>query len=423
MKKYFNLVVALVAMLFAGNSFAYNPPPAPAQGWYVVDQTGKLSEAQKTALNLKIDQVSKTTKNEFGILLLNTMDGDNIEDVAYTTFNTWGIGKRGLDNGVLIVVSLQERKSRIETGKGVGGEVTDLQSKQILDNTLRPFLKKGDFAGGFNATLDALSSLIESRHNQKAAPVDTTASHVSNDTSAVSNAPAGCAFAAAGVGATDSGSSGVGWLVFALLGGGFVVWRLRASAKRRAADRQAALDVEELRQNRLEAQRRESERRAAQRAETERLENANRLERERVAREIVRPRVYPPVSTTLGAPPIAPPSPRATVKPAAVVAAAATGVTAGVIAAEAERRLKAKEREEAQAKAEREEESRRRRQRDEDDRKRRERDEEDRRRRQREDDDRRSSSSSSSFDFGGGSSSGGGFDGGSSGGGGASSDW
>lgn len=417
MKKYFNLIVALVAMLFAGNSFAYTPPPAPAQGWYVVDQTGKLSEEQKAALNQKIDQVSKTTKNEFGILLLNTMDGDNIEDVAYTTFNTWGIGKRGLDNGVLIVVSLQERKSRIETGKGVGGEVTDLQSKQILDNTLRPFLKKGDFAGGFNATLDALSALIESRHNQKSAPVDT---------SVVNNAPASCALAAAGVGATDGGSSGVGWLVFVLLGGGFVVWRLRASAKRRAADRQAALDVEELRQNRLEAQRRESERRAAQRAETERLENANRLERERVARETVRPRVYPPVSTTLGAPPITPPK-VATPEPnpfvRTAVASAAAGVTAGAIAAEAERRLKNKEREEAKAKAD-QEESRRRRQRDEDDRKRRERDEEDRRKRQREDDDRRSSSSSSSsFDFGGGSSSGGGFDGGSSGGGGASSDW
>jgi uncharacterized protein len=418
MKKYFNLIVALVAMLFAGNSFAFTPPPAPAQGWYVVDQTGKLSEEQKAALNLKIDQVSKTTKNEFGILFLNTMDGDNIEDVAYTTFNTWGIGKRGLDNGVLIVVSLQERKSRIETGKGVGGEVTDLQSKQILDNTLRPFLKKGDFAGGFNATLDALSSLIESRHNQKAAPVDTTASRVSND------APASCALAAAGVGATDGGSSGVGWVVFLLLGGGFVVWRLRAASKRRAADRQAALDAEELRQNRLAAQRRE-----AQRRETQRLENANRLERERVAHETVRPRVYPPVSTTLGAPPIAPPKvavPETNPYVRAAVVAASTGVTAGVLAAEAERRLRDREREETKARVEQEKENNRRHQRDEDDRRRRERDEEDRRKRQRDDDDRRSSSSSSSdYGFGGGSSSGGGggFDGGSSGGGGASSDW
>lgn len=419
MKKYFNLIVAFVAMLFAGDSFAFTPPPAPAQGWYVSDQTGKLSQADINSLNQKIEQVSKTTKNEFGILFLNTMDGDNIEDVAYKTFNTWGIGKRGLDNGVLIVVSLQERKSRIETGKGVGGEVTDLQSKQILDNTLRPFLKKGDFAGGFNATLDALSSLIESRHNKTAIVTDSSASRVSN------NAPSSCALATAGVGTTDGGSSGVGWLVILLLGAGLVVWRMRVSAKRRAADRQAELDVEELRQNRLEAQRIEALRR-----ETQRIENENRLERERVARErlaAVRTHV-PPVSTTLGAPPVPPkvvvPETRPLVKTAVV--AAATGVTAGALAAEAERRLRDREREETKARVEREEESRRRRQRDEDERQRRERDEEDRRRRQRDDDDRRSSSSSSSssdYGFGGGSSSGGGFDGGSSGGGGGSSDW
>ena len=48
MKKYFNLIVALVAMLFAGNSFAFTPPPAPAQGWYVSDQTGKLSATDIT---------------------------------------------------------------------------------------------------------------------------------------------------------------------------------------------------------------------------------------------------------------------------------------------------------------------------------------------------------------------------------------
>lgn len=416
MKKYFNLIVALVAMLFAGNSFAFTPPPAPAQGWYVSDQTGKLSAADITSLNQKVEQVSKTTKNEFGILLLNTMEGESIEDVAYKTFNAWGIGKRGLDNGCLIVVSLQEHKMRIETGKGVGGEVTDLQAKQILDSNLKPHLKAGDFAGGFHSTLDALSSLIESRHGQKALVVTEP---TPSSPASYPNSTASCAMAAAGVGATDSGSGGLGWLVAVLGVVGLVVWRLRASAKRRAAERQAELDVEELRQNRLAAQRREEAHREQERRKTARLENDARLERERLARAATHH--VPPVSTVLGAPPVHPnvaTPPLVNVK--TVATAAAVGVTAGVLAAEAERRLRDQE---SKAKAEREEESRRRRQRDEDDRRRREQDDEDRRRRQREDDDRRSSSSSSSFDFGGGSSSGGGFDGGSSGGGGASGDW
>lgn len=394
MKKYFNLIVALVVMLFAGQSFAYTPPPAPAQGWYIVDQTGKLSEAQKTALNQKIEQVSKTTKNEFGILLLQTMEGNNIEDVAYATFNAWGVGKRGLDNGCLIVVSLAERKTRIETGKGVGGEVTDLQAKQILDNNLKPFLKQGDFAGGFNSTLDALSSLIESRHKQAAAP----ASDNTMTSTPVSNAPvsspsaAGCALAAAGVGATDDGGSGLGWFVVLLGVGGFVVWRLRASSKRRAEERARQSREYEEELAAFEEQQRQL---ASKRREAERLETANRLERERVARE-ARHVVVPPAPPVhyVSEPKYVPPAPRSTVVRdvgIGVVGSAAAGVAAA-----------------------------------EDSRRQRERDDEDRRQRQRDDDNRRSSSSSSSSDYGfGGSSSsgGGGFDGGSSGGGGASGDW
>lgn len=170
MKKYLSLLVVLLTTLFAANSLAYTPPPAPQQGWYVSDQAGKLTPNQINQLNQKIERVNKATKNEFGILLLQDMGGDNIEDVANTTFKSWGVGKRGLDNGCLIVVAIKERKSRIETGKGVEGEVTDLQASDILRKNLNPHLKQGDFAGGFNDTLDALSSLIESRHNQKADP-------------------------------------------------------------------------------------------------------------------------------------------------------------------------------------------------------------------------------------------------------------
>lgn len=392
MKKYFNLIVTLVVMLFAGNSFAFTPPPAPQSGWYVSDQTGKLTQEQITSLNQKIEQVSQATKNEFGILFLNTMDGDNIEDVAYATFNSWGIGKRGLDNGCLIVVSLTERKSRIETGKGVGGDVPDVLAADILKTKLNPHLKSGDFAGGFHATLDALGSLIESRHNKTALVVSDPAPNTS----------AGCTMAAAGVG-TDTGSGGGLFFMFLLVVAAFAIYKLKrrsASRKQKAIDDAEALATAELdrqRSARVEAERRRQE-----------------LERNRLAANApVVPPAIPFVSSVLNAPPvlpritrvakpatIIPPRPSPTVK--TIAATAAAGVTAAILASEAERRLRDREREETN-------------------RKRREQDEEDRRKRQRDDDDRRSSSSSSS-DYGS-SSSGGGFDGGSSGGGGASSDW
>lgn len=425
MKRYFNFLVALTVTLFASLSFAFTPPPAPANGFYVSDQTGKLSTAQVATLNHKIDQISKTSANQFGVLLLQNMDGDSVEDVAYTTFNAWGIGKKGLDNGILIVVSLQERKSRIETGKGVGGEVTDVQSSQILGAHLNPHLKKGEFAEGFSETIDAVNALLDSRKPQKTTDVSNSAAH-STTTSLPASYPAttsgggGCDVAGAG-----TEKSGFPWFRFflgVLTGFVIIAWWRRRSAKREAARLQE-----------LENDRREREAEAVQRLRNKEKE---RLEAEaRRARHASYPVASPPIQT----------QPTHHYHPApisghytnsSVTTAAAVGVTAGVAAAvlatEAEKRAKAAA--EETRRQEREEEERRAEARRAEDRRRREREEEDDRRRRREEDDRRSSyssdSSSSSYSsdsfssgFDSGSSSGGGFDGGSSGGGGASSDW
>lgn len=381
-----------MVMLFAGSSFAFTPPPAPQSGWYVSDQTGKLTQEQIASLNQKIDQVSKSTKNEFGILFLNTMDGDNIEDVAYTTFNSWGIGKRGLDNGCLIVVSLTERKSRIETGKGVGGEVTDIQALDILKTKLNPHLKTGDFAGGFHATLDALSALIESRHNKTALVVTEPTPSASTSCSLV-----------AGVGAGSENVSSTPFLLFLLAASGFVAILL---IRRNARRKQKAIDD------------------AAEEAELEYIDNEHEacLEKEvsdRAAIALNNQRIkndrkavmIPPAPAPRR---VAPPIPRPTVNTvkAATTAAVAAGVTAGVLAAAAEKRLKDQKDQEEPARRKRQEDNRRRQQEDDD-------------RRRRDDDEDRRSSSSSDFGSSSGSdySSGGGFDGGSSGGGGGSSDW
>lgn len=428
-----------MATLFSTNALAYDPPPAPANGWYVVDQSGKLSESQKQRLNQKIEQVSKATKNEFGILLLSNMDGNNIEDVANATYKTWGVGKRGLDNGCLIVVAIKERKSRIETGKGVGGEVSDLQANDILRNHLNPHLKSGDFYGGFDDTLGALSTLMESRINQKAEapPIATVPAPVTQP--ATSQRTGGCQVAE--VGAASTGGT---WLILLLLGVGASVAIFIARSVRRRQE-------QEERDRLLVAQRR-AEKLQRIRQEQERLDKERR---DAVTKETAR-RAQELLTATIPTPPVAParvahipltrpatagvarivrqpslPSKPVSVKPSTVVAdtAVVAGAAALYAAEEAHQTQLRREREaeesraseERRAKAEREDEERRARQR--------ERDDEDRRRRDREDDDRRrrdsesSSSSSSSSSYDSGSSSGGGFGGGDSGGGGSSSDW
>ena len=287
MNKFVMMLVALMVTLFGVNAFAFTPPDAPAKGWYVVDKAGKLSQSDINRLNQKIETVSKTTKNEFGILVLDTMDGGNIEDAAYDTFKKWGVGKHGLDNGVLIVISVKERKSRIETGKGVGGEVPDLKAKEILDKNLAPHLKRGDFYGGLDETLSALSSLIESRHNEKvtprpapvAAPTYTPASSPATTSNPAGVTPpssgprtnnGGCSMAAPGASAGDSSFNvaifGLG-LIFL---GGWLMAR-RSKKKREAAEAKAR--EEHARQVRILAQRKLQEELEAAAKERDRILN------------------------------------------------------------------------------------------------------------------------------------------------------
>lgn len=159
--KFISFLLSL--MLVVSNVGAYNPPAPPSDGTYIVDQTGRLNRSEIHELNNKIQTLKNDTGNQLGILLLPSMGGDNIEDVAYATFNSWGIGSKELDNGVLIVISLKERKSRIETGKGIGGELPDITTQDILRENLNPYLKRGNFYEGLNQTVAAIYSKLDTR--------------------------------------------------------------------------------------------------------------------------------------------------------------------------------------------------------------------------------------------------------------------
>ncbi len=414
MSKIISVMITLVVSLFALNAMAFDPPPAPTDGFYVVDLAGKLSTSQKSRLNQKIEQVNRATKNEFGILLLADMGGDNIEDVANTTYKKWGIGKRGLDNGCLIVVSIKERKSRIETGKGVEGDVPDLKANDILKKNLNPHLKSGDFYGGFDDTLGALQSLIESRHAQKADPPPAQTSNSTPITS-TPRTSGGCDI---------GGVVGSGFGIFSLVVVGmlavaiFLRHRSRkaaeAEARRveslRAAERLRRLrDQQELREA-LDAQRAK----AAREVERDAEDNKKRISSIPIplvaVPAITRPAVPRPSARPkpISVPPSSPP-PRDRSADAASAAAAAASAAALMDQRRRDqiRKDDDKRRRDAEARAEQ----------DRQDRKARERREEASR-------SSSSSSSSSSFDWGSSSSdSGSGFGGGDSGGGGSSSDW
>lgn len=165
MKKILALMISLLTLLISINAAAYDVPPMPTDG-FLLDQAGVLSSSDAGKIRSKLSQINTSTQNEVGVLVVNSLGGDSVEDVAYRVFNTWGIGKKGKDNGVLLLIAIQDRKMRIETGKGVGGELTDVQSNKILTEKIRPHLKKKAYADGILAGVDAIASSLDTRGNK-----------------------------------------------------------------------------------------------------------------------------------------------------------------------------------------------------------------------------------------------------------------
>ena len=134
----FAVLAALLALAFP--AFAFKPPPLDG---HVLDTSGSLSPDEIAAVDAKLDDVRRRTGFEIVAFVPGSLEGEPIEDVAFAAFNTWHIGQKGKDNGVLLVIAPKERRTRIETGKGVEGPLTDLQSDDIILQYVVPALKEG----------------------------------------------------------------------------------------------------------------------------------------------------------------------------------------------------------------------------------------------------------------------------------------
>jgi len=133
---------------------AFKPPPINGQ---VMDTAGVLTPPQVARLNDKLLRVRMQTGFAVVVFIPSSLEGESMEDVAYTTFNTWKVGSAKGDDGVLLLIAPQERKARIETGKGVGGALTDLQSSRINREVVNPRLQEDQF---YEAVNDGTSAIV-----------------------------------------------------------------------------------------------------------------------------------------------------------------------------------------------------------------------------------------------------------------------
>ena len=150
------LVLSVFAFLtlFLGQVYAI----APSE--YINDEANILTVEQKQTLNNLVNDFQSKTGNEVAVLIIPELKNETIESHAVKTFEEWGIGKKGKDNGVLLLVSINDRKLRIEVGYGLEGVLTDLKSSQIIRDIITPEFKNNNYFAGIQKGIEAIISVI-----------------------------------------------------------------------------------------------------------------------------------------------------------------------------------------------------------------------------------------------------------------------
>ena len=134
------LIAALPASAGASGSADVQLPPLSS---HVMDLAHALAADDIIEIDARLESYREQTGYAIVAVIVGPLGSEPIEDFAYRAFNTWGIGAAKLDDGVLLVLAPSDRKVRIETGKGVGGPLTDLQSNDILKQVVEPPLVLG----------------------------------------------------------------------------------------------------------------------------------------------------------------------------------------------------------------------------------------------------------------------------------------
>lgn len=149
--KYFFLIIAL--LLFPAQLFALEAPPLTGR---VNDLARMLSPESLQRLEQKLAGFERETSNQVVVLTVPSLQGDDIDQFSIRVADSWKIGQKGRDNGVLLVIAQAERKVRIEVGMGLQGVLPDITAGRIIRDIMRPYLKSGNYDQGIAAGVDGI---------------------------------------------------------------------------------------------------------------------------------------------------------------------------------------------------------------------------------------------------------------------------
>ena len=151
----------LLLLCLALPAWAQDVQTVPVLTGRVIDSTGTLTPAQRTALDDKLAAFEASAGPQMVVLIVASTAPEDLTSYAQRVADSWKIGRREVGDGVVILVAKNDRKVRIEVAKALEGAVPDLAARQIIQNAITPAFKAGDYAGGLNQAVDQLQARIK----------------------------------------------------------------------------------------------------------------------------------------------------------------------------------------------------------------------------------------------------------------------
>ena len=142
------------------SGWSANEVALPALSERVTDLTATLSAEDRAGLTASLAALEKDKGAQIAIVLLPTTQPESIEQFGIRLADAWKIGRKGVDDGLIVIVAKDDRRMRIEVGYGLEGAIPDAIAKRIVAEQMAPRFRQGDFAGGLRATVASLDKVI-----------------------------------------------------------------------------------------------------------------------------------------------------------------------------------------------------------------------------------------------------------------------
>jgi uncharacterized protein len=158
-------LAGIITIIFMALSLHVAGQSVPEHGGkWVHDEAGILSSQTIQELESFLKQQRDSTSNQIAVYVKKNLEGGDIDEYSNRVFNEWTIGQKGKDNGVLLLIALEEKQIRIEVGRGLEGRLTDLQSSRINRYEIAPRFRSGDYESGVKAGVLAIVKSIRGEY-------------------------------------------------------------------------------------------------------------------------------------------------------------------------------------------------------------------------------------------------------------------